>query len=119
MTKFNSYLKSKIKEKRKKKIERIEKNLDRGKFKFIFLYGVLLWTPVWLIVWIFLLDIKFYNIFLGKEMYPLMEIWTKEFLFKQLLRIPIALFLGYMNAVSHWHYLQRRLHILKNKLSKT
>ena len=118
MAKFNSYLKNKASQKRKKKIERIENNLEKGRYKFIFLYGMLLWGPLWLIFWILLLDVKILNVFTDHQVNSIIELWSVDYLYGQLMRLPVALFLGYINAVSHWHYLHRRLQILKRKINR-
>lgn len=116
MKKLNTFLKNKIRKQREKKIERIENRLDKGKTKFILLYGILLWTPLWLLFWFVFFDIKIMNVFINKDTNTLQYVFSSPWLY--LLRLPVATFLGYINAVSHWHYLHRRLRILKYKILK-
>lgn len=116
MKKINTFLKNKIRNQREKKIDRIENRLEKGKTKFILLYGILLWTPVWLIFWFLFFDIKIMNIFINKDINTFENVFSPLWLY--LLRLPVATFLGYINAISHWHYLHRRLRILKNKITR-
>lgn len=115
MSKINELLKTKIKKSREKRINRIENNLERGKSKFILLYGILLWSPFWLLFWFLFIDFNLFNVLVHNKVSSINEILANPISYF-LLRLPIAFFLGYINAVSHWHYLHRRLVVLKNKL---
>lgn len=117
MAKINEFLKNKIRNNRIKKIERIENNLEKGKFNFVLINGIILWSPIWLLSWFLLLDLKIFNYFLHQPLKPINEIFSDPLIYFAS-RLPFAIFLGYTNAVSHWHYLHRRLRILKKKISR-
>lgn len=116
MRKINTFLKNKIHSQRQKKIERIENKLEKGKTKFILINSILLWTPLWLIFWFLFFDLNIMNLLLDKELNSVDSIIDEPL--NYLLRLPIAAFLGYINAISHWHYLIRRLRVLKIKLQR-
>jgi hypothetical protein len=116
MKKINTFLKNKIRTQRQKKIERIENKLEKGKTKFILINSILLWTPMWLIFWFLFFDLKIMNLLMDKELNSVESIIDNPLHY--LLRLPIAAFLGYINAHSRWHYLHRRLRVLKSKLER-